>query len=266
MSWLPEAWPKTVVMIERSQWGVRGLEFVPVGTGFITEYKNINILVTCKSIVYELEKKIDNLFVSYNLKNGTRARREIEEIKQAFSVDWQFSEDKNVDLAIIPYVIDENIDDVKRMGRDLYEPIDQLCAGDDIFFLGFPLGIDAGLQTFMRPLVRQGMIALIQADKNFLIDAHVFPGNCGSPVFLKPSFVDFKTNTFGTIRPAKFIGIISAYIPFIDTAVSVHTKRPRVVFEENSGLAQVIGADYISEILNSDKFKQVVKTCLFRKV
>ena len=266
MSWLPQEWLKTVVMIERSQVGDKGIEFIPVGTGFITEYKNINILVTCKSVIYELEKKNDNIFVSFNLKNGVRARRQIEEIKHNFSVDWLFYDDSNIDIAMIPYSIDENNDDIRRMGRDLYESVSELSEGEEIFFLGFPLGIDPGFQYSMRPLVRQGIVSLIQPDKNFLIEAHVYPGNIGSPVFLKPSLVDFKNNTFGTIRPAKFIGIISHYIPYIDTAVSLQTRRPRIVFEENSGLARVISADYITEMFKSERFKKVIKTCLFRKI
>lgn len=258
MSWLPNEWPKTVVMIERAHQGEKGREFIPIGTGFITEYGKFNVLVTCKHIVFDLTEKqlLPNLFVSFNLRNGTRARRSFDEMKQNYSMEWLFSEDESVDLALMPYEINEQTDDVRRMGRDLYESIDNLFEGDEIFFLGFPLGIDTGIQNALRPVVRQGIISLIQQDKNFIIDAHVFPGNSGSPVFLKPAIIDFKTQTF---RAAKFIGIINSYIPYLDTAISLYTKRPRVIFEENSGLARVIGAHYINEILKSSKFEALVK-------
>src|SRR5688572_2463592 len=122
MSWLPNEWPKTVVMIERAQMGEKGMEFIPFGTGFITEYGKVNLLVTCKHTVFDLQERrpLTNLFVSFNLKNGTRCRRSFDDMKDQFSMDWVFSEDETVDLAIMPYVIDEQTDEVRRMGRDLY--------------------------------------------------------------------------------------------------------------------------------------------------
>ncbi|MCX6124196.1 MAG: hypothetical protein NTV34_05530 [Proteobacteria bacterium] len=41
------------------------------------------------------------------------------------------------------------------------------------------------------------------------------------------------------------IGNILAYVPFQDTAISLQTNRPRVVFEENSGLAIAYPVDFI---------------------
>jgi S1-C subfamily serine protease len=190
------------------------------------------------------------------LRNGRRARRSFDEMKRSHGVEWLVLEDEKLDLAVIPYVIDEKNDEIRRMGRDLYESPDNLFEGDEIFFLGFPLGIDTGIQNALRPIVRAGIISLIQQDKNFIIDAHVFPGNSGSPVFLKPALIDLKTQT---VRAAKFIGIINSYIPYLDTAISLHTKRPRITFEENSGLARVIGASHLTGIFKSEDFAALVK-------
>lgn len=52
-----------------------------------------------------------------------------------------------------------------------------------------------------------------------------------------------------TINKAYLLGVVRDYIPYIDTAFSLQTKRPRVTFEENSGLADVIPADYIEETI-----------------
>ena len=63
----------------------------------------------------------------------------------------------------------------------------------------------------------------LQNDKTILIDAFAFPGNSGSPVFLKSSPIRYDTNTFnigGDELGDKFIGIIGAYIPYEDVAVS----------------------------------------------
>ncbi len=259
-TWLPQEWPKTIVLIEQQKQDEKGSSiFVPFGTGFITEYEDFNILVTCKHVVFDKELKIyiPNLFASFNQKDGTLGRRSIEELKKNLNLNWFFHPNSEIDLAIMPFGIDQEKDDIKRMAKDLYEKVDDLAEGEEIFFLGFPaLGIK--MEKNIKPIVRAGIIAMIQEDKTFLIDATVFPGNSGSPVFLKPSIMDFRTNTLGQIRPAKFIGIINSYLSYHDVAISPQTKRPRIVFEENSGLANVYSVSYIQEIFENEEFKKKI--------
>jgi hypothetical protein len=233
--------------------------YVSIGTGFITEHATFNILITCKHVVFDCEQEtfLPNLFVSFNQKDGSLGRRSLEKLKQKFNINWFFHKDSKVDLAIMPFGIDPEKDDIKRMGQDLYAKIEEIAEGEDIFFLGFPaLGIK--MEKNIRPIVRAGIIALIQDDNTFLIDANVFPGNSGSPVFLKPSIFDFQKSTLGKIRPAKFIGIINSYLPYHDIAISPQTKRARIVFEENSGLASVYSVCFIDDIFKSEEFKQKV--------
>jgi len=260
-SWLHKEWPKTIVLIEQLKQDEKGNNiFVSVGTGFITEHETFNILITCKHVVFDNEQKtfLPNLFASFNQKDGTLGRRSLETLKKELKIDWFFHKEPNVDLAIMPFGIDQEKDDIKRMGKDLYEKVEEIAEGEEIFFLGFPaLGIK--MEKNIRPIVRAGIIALIQDDKTFLIDANVFPGNSGSPVFLKPSVMDFQTNTLGQIRPAKFIGIINSYLPYHDVAISPQTKRPRIVFEENSGLANVYSTSFIDDMFSSDEFKKKIE-------
>lgn len=256
-TWLPAEWSKTIVLIEQLKQDEKGENiFVSFGTGFITEYENFNILVTCKHVVFDKEQKnyIPNLYTSFNQKDETLGRRSLETLKNDLGINWFFHKNPNIDLAIMPFGINQTKDDIKRMSKDMFEKIDDLAAGEEIFFLGFPaLGIK--MDKNIKPIVRSGIIALIQDDKTFLIDANVFPGNSGSPVFLKPSVMDFQTNTLGQIRPAKFIGIINSYLPYHDVAISPQTKRPRIVFEENSGLANVYSVSHIQEVFETDEFK-----------
>ena len=51
----------------------------------------------------------------------------------------------------------------------------------------------------------------------------------------------------------KLVGIIGSYLPYLDVAISEQTKRPRVVFEENTGLSKVWSTSLISEIISSKK-------------
>ena len=45
------------------------------------------------------------------------------------------------------------------------------------------------------------------------------------------------------------IGIVAAYLPYQDVAFSLQTKRPRVIFEENSGLAVVFPVEAIVSVV-----------------
>ena len=54
----------------------------------------------------------------------------------------------------------------------------------------------------------------------------------------------------------KFIGIIGEYIPYQEVAISTQTGRPRVVFEENTGLSKVWSITFMRDIVESDVFKQ----------
>jgi len=118
--------------------------------------------------------------------------------------------------------------------------------GDGIFVMGFPMGIVAPEKKYA--IVRAGTIARIRdaiegQQSHFLIDASVFPGNSGGPVVIKPEVVSI----LGTkaINRAALIGIVKSYLLYKDVAISQQTGNPRVIFEENSGLALVETVDNI---------------------
>ncbi len=126
----------------------------------------------------------------------------------------------------------------------------KVAEGDGIFVLGFPMNL-AGVQK-NYVIVRQGSIARIgelldKQSPTFLIDALVFPGNSGGPVVLRPDSVAIN----GTVPQLNslLIGMVISYTPFDDVAVSQQTHKPRVVFEENSGLAQVVSVDAINAVI-----------------
>src|SRR5207245_9381948 len=83
----------------------------------------------------------------------------------------------------------------------------------------------------------------------FLIDTAIFPGNSGGPMITKPEMVAIQ----GTkpLTRAWLIGLVASYVPYIDVAVSQQTKRPRITFEENSGLAAVFPIDFVAEVIDT---------------
>lgn len=120
--------------------------------------------------------------------------------------------------------------------------------GDRVFVLGFPMGLVAAERQYV--ICRSGIIARIRdyledRASDYLVDAPVFPGNSGGPVVLCPSALSIQ----GTKPPerADLIGLVKSYVPYRDVAVSAQTQRPRITFEENSGLTAVEPMDAILE-------------------
>lgn len=126
-----------------------------------------------------------------------------------------------------------------------------ITEGDFAYVLGFPMGLIGGQRNTV--IVRSGSIARIRdtmakTNPTFLVDAFVFPGNSGGPVISK---VEAMAITGTKSQDASYlIGIVQSYVPYQDVAVSMQTKRPRVVFEENSGLAAVHPVDFIEETIS----------------
>ena len=182
-------------------------------------------------------------------------------MKRKFGVDWVFHKNAEVDIAIIPFGLDPQKDDVKVIPDNLFLPPDRLFELYDVFFMSYQPGVK--FEERVSPIFRSGTISIINEDKTFYVDASAFPGNSGSPVFLKPSPIRFDEKGIsigGDQLGGKFIGIIGEYIPYTEIAISIQTERPRVIFEENTGLSKVWSVAFIREIIESDAFgKQLDK-------
>jgi len=245
-SLLPEDLLKTTVLI-----GVQKEEFQPVGTGFLLAFQNKILLLTCKHVA---EKDDGNFTVVFNLKNGERKSRSLKELKEKYNFDWKFH--KTEDIAAIIFAIDTNQDDLLLIPDTFIERYENIEIGDDVFFLGYPMGITS--QDSAYPLARSGIISTKFGQGVILIDGNAFPGNSGGPAFLKPSIFDLKTKTIGSIRPSKFIGMLFEIINYSDVAISIQTQKPRVIFLENAALAKVYSVNKIFELLDSEEFKKYI--------
>ncbi len=128
-----------------------------------------------------------------------------------------------------------------------------ITEGDHGYVLGFPMGFVGEGRNAV--IVRSGSIARIRdlltgANKTFLFDAFIFPGNSGGPVILRPEATGI--NGTESLKKALLIGIVRSWVPYRDIAVSMQTNRPRVVFEENSGLAEAHPVNCIDETIQPD--------------
>ena len=125
--------------------------------------------------------------------------------------------------------------------------------GDGIYILGFPMNLVGEGRNYV--IAREGSIARIRdalagTMNEFLVDALVFPGNSGGPVILRPEFTSIKGTA--SQKRSYLIGMVKSYIPYQDVAISRQTKRVRIIFEENSGLASVIPMDFVKELIKKD--------------
>jgi len=125
-----------------------------------------------------------------------------------------------------------------------------ITEGDFAYVLGFPMGIMSGKRSTV--IARSGSIARVRdalsgASPIFLVDSFVFPGNSGGPVVSKPEALAIQGTKAQSA--AYLIGVVQSYVPYQDVAVSLQTGRPRVVFEENSGLAAAHPIDAVEEAI-----------------
>jgi len=127
-----------------------------------------------------------------------------------------------------------------------------LSEGDLCFMLGFPMGLIGQERSYV--ICRHGNIARISDflgghSGEILIDCMNYPGNSGGPVVTKPEFM--KVQGTKSQKVSYLLGIVQGYIAYRDTAVSLQTGKPRVTFEENSGLTRIVPAHVLKEWFDS---------------
>jgi len=169
--------------------------------------------------------------------------------------------DPNIDLAVVkinPNILDKDgiqysyfHSDSHIADRKSLEDLG-LSEGDFGYILGFPMGLVGEQRSFV--VVRQGTIArirdyLVGASKEILMDCMIFPGNSGGPTVTKPEAMAIHGTKSQNV--AYLIGVVAQSLTYRDVAISLQTKRPRVVFEDNSGLASIVPIQYVVDLIQS---------------
>jgi S1-C subfamily serine protease len=235
-----------------------------VASGFLYGYliggadkKGYRVYLVTNRHVFE---KLSKVYIRFNPQADEQARDfELDLKDQNGRLIWLAHPDPEVDVAVVPtnfavlieqglqvgfFQNDQHVAPIEKM-RDL-----GLTEGDFAYVLGFPMGLVGERRNAV--VVRSGSIARIRdvlgkTNKQFLVDAFVFPGNSGGPVILRPEAIAIQgTQPHPT---AYLIGVVQSYLTYEEAAVSVQTRRTRVVFEENSGLAAAHPVDFIDETI-----------------
>ncbi|MDI6892412.1 MAG: serine protease [Actinomycetota bacterium] len=172
---------------------------------------------------------------------------------------WKAHRNEKVDLAVLsvnPGILKEHNIDYQFFPEEIFSYYRNfknigIEVGDDVYILGFPLGISGDIQNYA--CAKWGIISrmdkeLISKNKAFLIDSSIFPGNSGSPVVLKPTI----TSLAGTpaVSSAYLLGVVSGYIPYEEGLYTHQTNPPSLVSlsRENSGLSFVVPIDFVKQI------------------
>jgi len=198
-----------------------------VGTSFIfgleQEKGTFLCLVTNKHIVQGTH--IGRFFFTQKRGDGPDVGKRLNIEMDNFEARWFGHPDPEIDIAVMPLVpIIEEVQ--KTLGKEVFfhylnqslvpnaDQIEELDALEDVLFVGYPSGMYDTVN--LLPLFRRGITATpIQIDYTgkpvFLIDASVFPGSSGSPVFVyKPSAHTDRRGNLIVGSPRLFlVGIIS---------------------------------------------------------
>jgi hypothetical protein len=221
-----------------------------VGTSFIFNYKSDDkpylFLVTNKHVIAGAQSGILT-FTRWH-KGKPLFGIGYREIIEGFEDIWFGHPKPNIDVTVTPFAPIENR--IKKEGVDIFyrriqnelvpsaDALKKVDAIEELVFIGYPIGIwDA---KNLLPVVRKGITASpiavdFQGEPQFLIDASIFPGSSGSPVFLyNPGMHAVKTG--GTVVGTRlfFLGILASVffqkdineirirsVPMVDVPVAV---------------------------------------------
>lgn len=204
------------------------------GTAFIYNAgrngQNIPVLVTNKHVVRGAQR--GGIRLIGGSKGSPDLGNPIEIIYDGFEQMWVGHPDDAVDVAAM--FIGPTLNQLAAAGREAFfrqvdpqmapseEVLGDLDAVEPITFVGYPNGLFD--QAHHTPIIRQGHTATpLQLDWNgsptFLVDASVFPGSSGSPVFIvqQGSWREGNTTVMAGGTRVFFVGIIAAVMIQADT-------------------------------------------------
>ena len=269
MASIPPRYLDSVVAIgcEKIDSNMGKTETIWVATGFLFGYRNNDYepgkyqvyLVTNKHVFKDLEK----VKLLFNPQGGKPAKEFDLDLTNKGQKLYKEHANPLVDIAVVPI----NVDILKRnsieyfiftcdktaYAKEALRNEIQSTEGDGVFALGYPMGIVGKNRQYV--ILRGGCIARIHDmlegnSTDYIIDAFTFPGNSGGPVICKPEIAHIEGTKVA--QESRLIGVVKGYMPYKAVAISLQTKKPRVIFEENSGLTAVEPVDYIIETIEQN--------------
>ncbi len=181
-----------------------------------------------------------------------------ESVKLGNSVNWRFSSDDSVDLAVIPFSAPPEVYDYVRIPVGLFttqEMVEKklVVEGDPVLFSGLFIQSFQQMHS-LEPIVRSGTLAMVPSGlmettlrklgRIYLAEAHAFNGNSGSP-----AFVDTAKFTSPIGFSYKLLGAISGEVLESSDFIMHVTTSYTANVAANSDVSVVVPANEIKTIL-----------------
>lgn len=184
--------------------------------------------------------------------------------------------DVDADISVCPISIPDTVYDFKGLPPDILvtqEAIHsfKLNETDDVLFSGLFLPYHGANRNY--PIVRHGKLALIPQEKIpwstperqdlplelYLAEVTSWSGNSGSPVFVRLSGAREEGGAMAGIRYL-LLGVMMGYFnsdrpAALDTAAINETAHLQVNLSDNSGIAAVVPAQKILDIISQPRIK-----------
>lgn len=246
------------------------------GTGFFVGVKNPSnpdsfsvYLVTAKHVLYKQNTTdfLDIVFVRLNKKEGDSQIGVIPIIAEGKKRNVFTHSDSSVDIAIIPFLPDQERFDFKFLPEDMITTKEafkelKIREGSDVFFTGLFTPYTGSERNY--PIVRFGRVALVTDEKIewqgklmdlYLIEAGSYGGNSGSPVFFYLGS-DREPGSIVIGSPIlKLAGVMQGTFLDAHEIKVVETKKVPIAVS-SMGIAAVVPGYKLYEILFSDELKE----------
>ena len=244
---------KAVVFLEARDDQGRALS---TGTGCLVGIDGCRYLLTAKHVIMEEAKgqftgkpMPGDFHVLLNRVDGSRHAVSLDEVRKTDGIDWAFHPIQEVDIALMPFPVRPDFDVFDWPDR-LFVDSSALRLMDNVFFLARQIGYSK--QILYRPILRRGVISLVSDDGSFLVDATMFPGNSGSPVFV--IFDAWNADRIGAndsirLKHIRLAGILKGYVHFPGRTLRNGTGESGDTFLENTGLSFAWPMDRVREIV-----------------
>jgi hypothetical protein len=240
------------------------------GTGFFhaanTDRGQVDLLVTNEHVL-EDATSIDVRLIAAN-DDGPQLGQALNFGYRNWSDSlWKGHPDPRVDVAVLPIrpALDQLLEAGKRAFYRMVPPsmmlndadLDELDALESVVFIGYPSGIYDTVH--LTPVARQGMTATpIMVDylglPAFLIDASVFPGSSGSPVFKFDRGIRTtkQGKTLFNATSAVLLGVLAAvHVRTVDGHVTEIATALEVTFDEPIDLGIVFRASAVTTCVDA---------------
>lgn len=252
---------RTTIRIE-----VKTKDGIATGTGFFYQFEideaKIPVIVTNKHVIKDGVEGILIFSVADNEGNIIEAKKHYLTITE-FEKAWILHPDNNIDLCIMPIaqILEENLKQninlvCNVLGKEDIindKEIKDLSKLEDVTIIGYPDGIWDSYNNL--PILRRGITATpicydFENTPKFLIDAAIYGGSSGSPVFIFNQGSYSINNALYAGSRMKLVGIVYAVAQHMITGemkiIDIPTvNKPISIMQIPNNLGVVIKANQL---------------------